>query len=95
MIYDPVQSPLEYVMFSRPRPWSLNFGDIISERFEDRVLRIKFKASKKEAQKSERWHNNKAILEVIDADGYTVYEAWLDFSEKPTLIGEICLRHKK
>lgn len=95
MIYDPVRSPLEYVMFSRPRPWRLNFGKIISERFEDGTLRIKFEANKKEAQCSERWHNEKAVIEVVDADGYTVYEAWLDFSSQPTIIGELCLRHKK
>lgn len=71
-------SRVEFIYLARPKPWSINVGDVLGIEAEDGEVRVNCLIDPKAAKSSVDYDsiNNQVYVEVKDASGRPVMEAW-------------------
>jgi hypothetical protein len=98
LVASPLTSPLEYLIVRHgdTSKWKTSFGTILNVDILPDGLRVRFSGTREQASRTDRWDetSESAIVEVLGADGRTVFETLLYFDDNEVLTRTLCLQEK-
>lgn len=84
---------IPFIVHDHPKPWRLNFGEIVKIDISDYELKVSVRASREDAEKTIGWYDNSALIELIDATDRPICDAVLDFSTSSEIETAFGLRY--